>query len=140
MEESERRKVQLQSPNGRKTTKVEATKDDNEKQQHLEFDLKKDKSKFGEQIVEQGAARINSRLSKETAASLLEYNHGYLEEALTIKVEGMRLEDPTLWTCKEKSTDRTCSLRRKKVPLSNRPVGIAGTRLGSFRLVRIHTG
>ena len=48
MEESEQRKVQLQSPNDRKTTKVEAAKDDNEKQQHLEFDLKKDKSKFGE--------------------------------------------------------------------------------------------
>ena len=41
MEESERRKVQLQSPNDRKTTKVETAKDDNEKQQYLEFDLKK---------------------------------------------------------------------------------------------------
>mmetsp|Transcript_26992 Transcript_26992/g.49720 ORF Transcript_26992/g.49720 Transcript_26992/m.49720 type:complete len:376 (+) Transcript_26992:172-1299(+) len=79
--------------NDKKTTKVEAAKDDNEKQQHLEFDLKKDKSKFGAQIVEQGVARINGRLSKETMASLLEYINGYLEQALTTKVEDMSLEE-----------------------------------------------
>ena len=66
----------------------------NEKQaEHSEFDAKQDKSRFGAVIVEQGVARINGRLSQETAASLLEFINGYLEEALTTKVEDMSLEE-----------------------------------------------
>jgi len=64
-----------------------------QQQEHLAFDPKQDKSRFGAVIVEQGVARINDRLSKETAASLLEFVNGYLEEALTTKVEDMTLEE-----------------------------------------------
>lgn len=60
---------------------------------HSAFDVKQDKSRFGAVIVEQGVARINGRLSKDTAGSLLEFINGYLEEALTTKVEEMSLED-----------------------------------------------
>jgi len=64
-----------------------------QQQEHLAFDPKQDKSRFGAVIVEQGVARINDRLSKDTAASLLEFVNGYLEEALTTKVEDMTLEE-----------------------------------------------
>lgn len=64
-----------------------------QQQQHLAFDLKRDKSRFGAVVVEKGVARINNRLSEATAANLLRFINGYLEEALTTKVEDMSLEE-----------------------------------------------
>ena len=81
---------------GEKKTEPQATsKDKNQQQQeqHLAFDLKQDKSRFGAVIVEQGVARINGCLSEETAASLLDFINAYLEEALTTKVEEKTLEE-----------------------------------------------
>jgi ectoine hydroxylase-related dioxygenase (phytanoyl-CoA dioxygenase family) len=78
---------------GEKKTEPQASKDKQQQEQHLEFDLKQDKSRFGAVIVEQGVARINGCLSKETAASLLDFINGYLEEALTTKVEEKTLEE-----------------------------------------------
>ena len=69
------------------------TREEIQQQDHSAFDLKQDKSRFGAVIVKQGVARINGRLSKETAASLLDFVNGYLEEALTTKVEDMTLEE-----------------------------------------------
>lgn len=77
----------------KKTTPKEAAKETQQQKQHSGFDPKKDKSNFGAQIVQQGVARINHRLSKETAASLLDFINGYLEEALTTKVEDMSIEE-----------------------------------------------
>eukprot|EP00536_Pseudo-nitzschia_multiseries_P014141 jgi/Psemu1/213852/e_gw1.662.7.1 len=76
-----------------KTTKPKADVAQDGDGQQSAFDRNKDKSKFGAQIVQQGVARINHRLSKETAASLLDFVNGYLEEALTTKVEDMSLEE-----------------------------------------------
>jgi ectoine hydroxylase-related dioxygenase (phytanoyl-CoA dioxygenase family) len=75
-----------------KNTKPKA-KESKQQEHHSEFDLKEDKSRFGAVIVEQGVARINGRLSADTAESLLYFVNGYLEEALTTKVEDMTLEE-----------------------------------------------
>ena len=77
----------------RKQKGAEANNKNEKQAEHSEFDAKQDKSRFGAVIVEQGVARINGRLSQETAASLLEFINGYLEEALTTKVEDMSLEE-----------------------------------------------
>jgi ectoine hydroxylase-related dioxygenase (phytanoyl-CoA dioxygenase family) len=50
--------------------------------EHEDFAPKVDKSRYGAVIVEQGVARINGRLSKETAAAVLEFVNQSLEEAL----------------------------------------------------------
>lgn len=50
--------------------------------EHDIFGSKVDKSRYGAVIMEQGVARINGRLSKATAASVLEFVNQHLAESL----------------------------------------------------------
>ena len=67
---------------------------DDDDQNHMEFDLKHDdKYKFGSVIIDRGVARINDRLSHDTASLLLDFINEYLNEALTTNVQEMPLEE-----------------------------------------------
>ena len=74
-------KKEQTQPSTKTIPKIEAKEQATE---HTEFDLNRDKEyKFGSLIVDRGVARIDGRLSPQTALELLDFINDYLNEALT---------------------------------------------------------